>query len=89
MPGKTIGDYEIAGREGRIQYVDMDINYQQRFTPWLSLFFSIKMAARLGTNMPTLLVDGVNKLSAGEIGWLVRIVETDKFYLSGSVTWQV
>ena len=86
MPGITIGDYEIAGREGKIQYVDMDIKYQQRFTPWLSMFFSIKMAARLGTNMPTLLVDGVNKLSGGEIGWLVRIVETDKLYLSGSVS---
>lgn len=86
MPGITIGDYEIGGREGKIQYADMDIKYQQRFTPWLSMFFSIKMAARVGTNMPTLLVDGVNKLSAGEIGWLVRIVETDKLYLSGSVS---
>lgn len=86
LDGIEIGDYVIGDFEGKIQYIDMDIQYQQRFTPWLSLFFSLKMAARLGTDMPTILADGVNKLAGGDIGWLVRILEADKFYLSGHFT---
>lgn len=83
LDGITIGDYVIGDFEGKIQYVDLDIQYQQQFTPWLSMYFSLNMAARLGTDMPTILADGVNKLSGGNLGWLVRIVERDKFYLSG------
>lgn len=83
LDGITIGDYVIGGFSGKIQYLDLDMQYQQRFTPWLSMFFSLTMAARLGTDMPTILADGVNKLAGGNIGWLFRILETDKFYLSG------
>ncbi len=85
IPGISVGDYEILAFTGQLIYVDLDVQYQQRFTPWLALFFSAKMAGRVGADMSTIMADGVNTLVGGDIGWLVRIKETEKFMLSGSV----
>lgn len=86
VPGFDIGDYEILRFQGQVVFFDLDVAYTQRFTPWLSLFFTIKVAGRAGTDISTILVDGVNALSGGDIGWLINVVQTDKFNLSGTVS---
>jgi hypothetical protein len=86
IPGINIGDYEILGFRGKLLFFDVDVQFQQRFTPWLALYFSVKMAGRVGTNVSTILVDGVNTLSGGDIGWLIKIAQTEKFNLSGTVS---
>ncbi len=62
------------------------MQYQQRFTPWLALYISVKAAGRAGTDISTMLVDGVNALSGGDIGWLINITQTEKFNLSGTLS---
>lgn len=84
VPGITIDDHEILGFEGSLLFVNVNVRYQQRFTPWLALYFTFGMSGRLGTDMSTILVDGVNTLSGGDIGWLIRVMKTDKFNLSAS-----
>ena len=85
IPGIPVGDYEILSFTGQLIYVDLDVQYQQRFTPWLALFVTAKMSGRLGTDMSTIMADGVNTLSGAQIGWLFRIINTQKFMFSGSV----
>jgi len=85
LPGIMIDDHEILSFEGKILFADMDVQYHQRFTPWLSFFLSLRMAARIGNSMSTILVDGVNTISGSDIGWLVRIMKTDKFNLAGAI----
>jgi hypothetical protein len=85
LPGISVGENEILGFTGKLIYIDLDVQYQQRFTPWLALFISAKMAGRVGSDMSTMLVDGVNTLMGGDIGWLVRIKETEKFMLSAAI----
>lgn len=85
IPGIEVGDYEIFSFTGQLMYFDVDVQYQQRFTPWLALFMTGKMSSRLGTDMSTILADGVNTLRAGNVGWLIRIIQTQKFLLSGTV----
>jgi hypothetical protein len=85
IPGIEIDDYEIFAFEGKLLFVNLNVQYQQKFTDWLALFLTFKMAGRLGTDMSTILADGVNTLNGGEIGWLIRILHKEKFYLSGSV----
>jgi len=84
LPGIPVGDYEILSFTGQIVYVNLGVQYVQRFTPWLAMFISAKMAGRLGSDMSTMLADGVNALGGGDIGWLVRMIETRKFMLSGA-----
>lgn len=86
VPGIEIGDYEIFKFQGQVMFFDLDVEYQQRFTPWLALYFSMKVAGRAGTDISTMLVDGVNAISGGNIGWLINMVQTEKFNLSGTVS---
>jgi len=86
VPGLEIGDYEIFRFQGQIVFFDLDVEYQQRFTPWLAMYFSMKVSGRAGTDVSTMLVDGVNALSGGDIGWLINIMQTEKFNLSGTVS---
>jgi hypothetical protein len=86
IPGIVVGDNELFAFEGSILFVDLNIQYQQRFTDWLALYTNIKLAGRLGSDMSTILADGVNTISGGEIGWLIRIKETQKLNLAATVS---
>jgi len=85
IPGIRFDNIEILDFEGQILFIDVNIRYQQRFTPWLALYFSMNMTGRVGTDMSTIVADGVNTLSGGSIGWLIRIKEFKKLNLSASV----
>jgi hypothetical protein len=84
IPGIVINDIELFSFEGQVLFVDLNIRYYQRFNPWLSMFTTIKLAGRLGTNMSTILAEGVNTMSGGNVGILVRITQTKKLNLSTS-----
>jgi hypothetical protein len=83
--GIQIGEHEIFSFEGKILFFSMDVQYQQRFNPWLAMYFSFSMVGRVGTDMSMILADGVNTISGGDIGWLIRIKQSKKFNLSGTV----
>ena len=85
IPGFVINDQELLTFEGKLFFFDLDVRYQQRFRPWLAMYVSFKMAGRIGSDISTILVDGVNTISGGGIGWLIRIHEWGKFNLSGSI----
>lgn len=85
-PGIDIGDYEILSFKGQLMFFDVDASYQQRFTPWLAMFFSMKASGRVGTDMSTIVADGINALGGGEIGWLIRIAHTNKLNLSTAIS---
>lgn len=83
--GITIGDHELFSFEGQLLFMSADIYYQQRFNPWLSLFINFSLAGRMGSDMSTILADGVSTIAGGDIGWLIRIYQNKKFNLSGSL----
>jgi hypothetical protein len=66
-------------------FTDAVVGYEQRFTPWLSLYFNTKMLGRFGTNAFTLLYDGINTIYGGDIGWHIRLMQTERFILSSSI----
>lgn len=83
--GITIGDHELYTFEGQIIFLNMGVQYQQRFNPWLAMNITLSMVGRVGADMSTILANGVNTMSGGRIGWLIRIKQSKKFNLSGSV----
>lgn len=88
IPGIVIDDYELFSFEGQILFFNTNVTYQQRFTPWLALYLSFTMSGRIGTDMSTIMADGVNTLSGGDIGWLIRIMKSKKLNLSATVNVQ-
>jgi hypothetical protein len=85
IPPVEIGDHTTPPINGVILFTDALVGYEQRFTPWLSLYFNSKMLGRFGTNVFTLLYDGINTVYGGSIGWHIRIMQTKKFILSSSL----
>lgn len=85
IAGLMVDDHEIFAFEGQILFININVQYKQRFNKWLALFISFKMAGRLGTDLSTILADGVNTLVGGDIGWLIRIKQSNRFNLSGTV----
>ena len=85
IPGIIIGDFEILDFEGSLLFFDINVAYQQRVTSWLAFYATFKVAGRLGTEMSTILAEGVNTLAGGDIGWMIRIKTTEKFNLSGTI----
>jgi len=83
--GLKFGDYEIFEFEGKILFLTMGVEYQQRFNKWMAMFFSFTMAGRSGTDMNMIMADGINTISGGNIGWLIRIKQSRKFNLSATL----
>lgn len=82
IPGLMIGESELFEFEGKILFVGLDVRYSQQFTPWLSLYFTLKMDARVGTDLSTIVADGVNSVSGGDVGWNIRLYRGEKLNLS-------
>jgi len=86
ISGLIFDDEELFAFEGQIMFFQAKVRYQQKFNSWLALFISTKMAGRVGTDMSTILADGVNTIVGGDIGWLIRIMQSRKLNLSGTVS---
>lgn len=84
IPPIDIGDVQTPEVNGYIMFTGGDVGYEQRFTPWLSLYFNVKMLGRFGTDAFSLLYDGINTISGGDIGWRIRVLQSKKFILSTS-----
>jgi len=81
--GFMLGDEEILSFEGQLIFLNMDVHYQQKFNPWLAMYINLRLAGRVGSDMSTILADGVNTITGGGIGWIFRIYQSKKFNLSG------
>jgi hypothetical protein len=89
-PTLTIGTIELDSVklfefDGQIVFVDVAVHYQQRFTPWLTLYLRGNLAGRLGTDMSTIFADGINTLTGFKIGWLIRFYQSKQLNLSANV----
>ena len=76
---------KIIGLKGKLLFADLDFEYQQKIKDWIALYINYGLTARLGTELQSFLTQGVNTVSTFRIGWLVKIVESDKLMLSGNI----
>ncbi len=84
LPPIEIGDKTIQGFSGELMFMNIFLHYEQRFTDWLSLYTGFNITARIGSDISTILADGVNTVNGGEVGWKVRFLETKCLNLSGA-----
>lgn len=81
-----IGDEEIIGLKGSLVFADLNFNYRQKIKDWIAFNARIGVTARIGTEVVSLLTQGVNTVSSFRLGWSVRILEREKYMLSGRFT---
>ena len=80
-----INGQPIFGIKGSLTYASLSFNYQQRIRDWIALYMHGGLTARLGSDVFSLLSQGVSTVSSFRIGWLIRIAEGEKYALSGTV----
>lgn len=85
IPPIEIGEHETPAINGIIGFTNAELNYQQRFTPWLSLNIKTEFYSRYGTNVFSLLYDGLNTISGGKIGWKIKFIQTKKLILTSDI----
>ena len=80
----------VAGREltasGDLLYANLGFEYQQAIKSWLAMNVQMDIYGRLGTGLRAALTEGVRASTTGQVGWLVRVLETDRLYLSSSLS---
>ncbi len=75
------GDTLLASR-GSLLFANLSLEYQQTIREWIAFRAGFKVIGRLGTGTSALLATGVSATSGFELGWLIRLLETRRSYLS-------
>jgi len=79
------GGDTIPGLSGDLLFAVLDFEFQHAVKDWMGVWGRVNLVGRLGTDVGALLSEGATILSGFEIGWLLRIVETNRVALSGTV----
>jgi len=80
-----INGQPIYGINGSLTFAHLSFDYQQRIRDWIALYLYGGLSARLGSDLFSLLSQGVNTVSSFKIGWLIRIAKGKKYALSGTI----
>ena len=78
------GDTLFASR-GSLLFANLALAYQQTIRDWIAFRAHFRILGRLGTGTSALLSTGISASTGFEFGWLFRLLETDRGYLSGDV----
>lgn len=81
-PPFVIDGDTIPGLQGDLLYATLELEYQQKIVDWFAFRIGYRVDARLGTQLESLLSKGVNTVSGFEIGWLARLLESERDMLS-------
>lgn len=83
VPGLEVGDTTVLQLTNELLYTRLGIGYQQRIKDWISFYGRFEYGARLGADVATLLIEGVNSIESIEFGVTFKISEGQKHVLSG------
>jgi len=78
----------LIGLQGEVTFIDVGFAYQQRVRDWLAAYISLNVSARIGTELQSILTQGVSTIGGFEIGWHIKLLETEKIALSTNIELQ-
>ena len=76
---------EIIGLKGSLIFADLNFDYQQKIKNWIAFYLNVGVTARIGTELQSMLTQGVSTVTSFRMGWLVGIAEGKKGKLSGII----
>ncbi len=80
-----IGGEPIVVLAGDLLFAGMDFEYQHAVKSWIAVRARLRMVARLGDELGSLLSSGVTASTGFELGWLFKLVRSERAMLSGSL----
>ncbi len=75
----------LATFEGSLSYAMLSFEYQQAIRDWIAVRVGFDARTRLGTEVSSLLLDGVTVGTDFGMNWMVRLHQSQSTMLSGSI----
>ena len=79
--GIVDGDTLFASRGGLL-FANLSVEYSQTIRDWIAFHARFNVTGRMGTGTSALLSTGVSAVTGFDLGWLIRLMETDRGYMS-------
>ena len=73
---------DFEGLNGELAFIEIGFSYQQNVRDWLAAYINLQVSARVGTELQSILSQGVNTINSFDIGWHIKLVERDKIAFS-------
>lgn len=74
----------LLGLEGSLLFADLNFEYQQKIKDWIAIFIKVGVTARIGTELQSMLTQGVSSVTSVRLGWLFELAKGKKYMLSGT-----
>lgn len=79
LPLFEVGGEPVYASVGELAVVGFTARHEQAIKPWISFYVALQLNGRLGTNVTSLLGQGINTVTGFDLGWNVRILEDDRW----------
>ena len=82
IPLGIVGDDTLFASRGALVFANLGLEYQQTIKDWIAFRVKFNVNGRLGSGTSALLATGISATTGFELGWLMRLMETDRGYMS-------
>jgi hypothetical protein len=84
VPIYVVDGEPLAGLRGDLTFLALEFEYQYAVNNWLAVFGNVGLVSRFGTEAQSLLAQGINASYGFELGWMFKLLETEKVVLSAT-----
>lgn len=85
IPTIRISGTEVVQLKGELLFTSLNFVYQQKIKDWMAFNASVLVTGRLGTEVGSLIYEGVNVFTGYQLGWLFKVYENKEMMLSGTL----
>lgn len=85
LPVINIADKVVLAPVGNLAVATGLLRHEQAIKSWMSVYMEFVGVGRLGTNVSSLLAQGVNTSMYYQLGWKIKVLETEKLYFSSGL----
>ena len=85
VPLAVIDGDTIIGFKGDLLFALLEFEYQHAVKDWIAAHGAFRLAGRLGTGVQSLLASGVTAANEFQLGWLIKLLRSERAMLSGSL----
>jgi hypothetical protein len=85
IPLGIVDQDTLFASRGSLLFAKLQVEYQQQIKDWIAFHAQFGVFGRLGTGTSAILQTGVSATTGFELGWLLRLLETERGYLSASL----
>jgi hypothetical protein len=82
IPLGIVGGDTLFATRGGLVFANLGLEYSQTIKDWIAFHAQFNVNGRLGTGTSALLTTGLSAATGFELGWLMRLMETDRGYMS-------